>query len=92
LIACGNGGKQGLSRLTVNLFSKTPQFHNGNLENPTTCQVPTPQLFQKIFHFSSLNYGYYYLFYISFILFLIPRLAGKAAIQKLLVGNALPIG
>jgi hypothetical protein len=44
------------------LFSKTPEIHRHDLENRRPGQVAAPQSFRNDFHFSSLNYGDYYLF------------------------------
>lgn len=44
------------------LFSNTPELHRHDLENRTPGQVAARQSLQQDFHFSSLNYGDYYLF------------------------------
>jgi hypothetical protein len=44
------------------LFYKTPQLHRRDLENRPLGQVTARQSLRNDFHFSSLNYGGYYLF------------------------------
>ena len=58
----GEVGNTGRHRPQHTSFSKTPEFHNRNLENRATLQLPTLQTHPPISHFSSPNYGYYCLF------------------------------
>jgi hypothetical protein len=53
-------------------ISKTPHLHNLNLENHALSKAYRSQRFQNYFHFSCVNYGYYYLFLISYLLFHYP--------------------
>jgi hypothetical protein len=50
-------------------FSKSPQLHSFVLENLALMQTSLSKPVHPSFHFSSLNYGYYYLFSLFFYVF-----------------------
>lgn len=64
-VAVGDVGNQGRVKLREGRFSKPPDLHRQDLENPASSQVTALQTLRKDFHFFYLHYGDYYLFLLS---------------------------
>jgi hypothetical protein len=61
----GSVGKTGWNWRILSLFSKTADIHSCVLENCAHPHPPWLLALCALSHFSSLNYGYYYLFLYS---------------------------
>ena len=84
----GDVGNKGHVRPLPHRFSKTPEFHSRDLENSPPCQVNTFQTLRNNFHFSSLNYGCYWLFLLSTSSFPHTRRTVQAPVQRSIAPRA----
>jgi hypothetical protein len=67
--ACGIFGKETTEQAQFNLISFFPESHSRDIENSPLVQPFVFLFFQKNFHFSFNNDGYYYSFFLLLILF-----------------------
>ena len=72
-VPVGDVGNWGLHACIAPWFSNPPELHSLDLENPAPAQPRPLQPLQPDSHFSSSNYGYYCLFFHSFVQFPLPR-------------------